>query len=141
MKKIILSFIALLSATSLISCGTAINKDDAIDVDLTSLSSTMVYAEVYNMMTDPDDYLGKTVKMRGSFSVYHDNSTGKNYFACLISDATACCSQGIEFVLDGDHIYPKDYPEIGSEITVTGVFDTYYEGDYMYCQLIHAGLK
>ena len=30
------------------------------------LSSTMVYSEVYNMMVDPESYIGKTVKMDGS---------------------------------------------------------------------------
>ncbi len=39
-----------------------------VDVDLTVLSSTMVYSEVYNMLyNDPAHYLGKTVKARGIF--------------------------------------------------------------------------
>jgi len=109
-----------------------------IDVDLTQLSSTMVYSEVYNMLTTPDSYRGKTVKMRGQFSLYHDDSTGNNYYACVIADATACCSQGLEFVLAGDYSYPEDYPELGTEITVVGEFDTYYEGEYMYCNLVNA---
>lgn len=42
-----------------------------VDVDLTVLSSTMVYSEVYNMLyNDPAHYLGKTVKARGEFSIY-----------------------------------------------------------------------
>ena len=106
------------------------------DVDLTELSSTMVYSEVYDMMTDPDKYIGKTVKMTGVFAVYQGDD--RNYYACLITDATACCSQGIEFVLDGDHAFPDDYPELGSDITVAGTFDKYYEDDVLYCQLIHA---
>lgn len=36
-----------------------------LDVDLTTLSSTMVYSEVYNMMYEPDRYLGKRIKMNG----------------------------------------------------------------------------
>ena len=111
-----------------------------IDIDLTALSSTMIYSEVYNMMISPDNYLGKTIKMSGSFSVYQDPNTQKYYFACVIADATACCSQGIEFVLDGDYSYPDDYPEMNSQITVTGIFDVYEEGEYKYCQLINARL-
>ena len=53
----------------------------------------------------------------------------------FISDATACCSQGIEFVLTDDYTYPDDYPERGSEICVMGVFDLYEEGTYTYCTL------
>ncbi len=106
------------------------------DVDLTAMNSTMVYTEVFQMMQAPDQYMGKTVKMAGTFAVYEGD--GRNYYACLIADATACCSQGIEFLWKGDHAYPADYPEPGAEITVTGTFDTYYEGEYMYCQLIDA---
>ena len=40
------------------------------------------------MMTSPEDYIGKTVKMKGMYSVYHDESTDKYYFACIIKDAT-----------------------------------------------------
>ena len=48
------------------------------DVDLTTLSSTMVYSEVYNMMTAPSDYIGKNVKMKGNFSYYQDPNTGND---------------------------------------------------------------
>ncbi len=112
----------------------------AIDVDLTVLSSTMVYSEVYNMMVSPDDYKGKTVKMEGQFVPYYDESTEKYYFACFISDATACCSQGIEFILTNDYSYPEDYPQEGDTICVVGTFDTYMEGNNTYCTLRNAVL-
>ncbi len=114
------------------------NAADGIDVDLTVLSSTMVYSEVYNMMVSPENYVGKTVKMDGMFSSYHDEASDKYYYACVISDATACCSQGIEFVLTDDYTYPDDYPKEGDEICVVGTFDTYQEGDYNYCTLRNA---
>ena len=110
----------------------------AADVDLTTLSKTVVYSEVYNMMTAPDNYIGKTVKMKGKFSIYTDSEGKGQYFACVIADAAACCSQGLEFVLAGEHKYPNDYPEIGSEITVTGTFQTYMEGESQYCHLVDA---
>ncbi len=119
--------------------GIQVSADD-IDVDLTVLSSTMVYSEVYNMMTSPEDYIGKTVKMDGLFAVYHDQVTDIYYFACVVRDATQCCAQGIEFVLAGDHEYPDDYPKLGEEIAVVGVFDTYQEGDNTYCTLRNANL-
>ena len=117
---------------------------DGVDVDLTVLSSTMVYSEVYSMMSFPDDYVGKTVKMKGQFAVYQ--ATDENgafipdqiYFACVIADATACCSQGLEFVLAGEKTYPDDYPELGSEITVTGTFQLYDENGTTYCHLVDA---
>lgn len=119
---------------------TAADSAEGIDIDLTSLSSTMVYSEVYNMMVSPEKYLGKTVKMDGSFALYRDEAADKYYFACIIADATACCSQGIEFVLTDEYSYPDDYPEEGGEIRVVGVFDTYQEGGYTYCTLRNAKL-
>ena len=116
---------------------TSVNMDK-IDVDLTALSSTMVYSEVYNMMTTPDDYIGKVVKMDGAFAVFHDEGSSDYYFACIVKDATACCAQGIEFLLAGEHSYPKDYPYEGDEICVVGVYDTYKDGDSTYCTLKNA---
>ncbi len=122
------------------STETASVASEGVDVDLTALSSTMVYSEVYNMMMTPDDYLGKKVKMSGAFTYFKDENTGNEYYSCIIRDATACCAQGIEFVLAGEHKYPADYPEELAEITVVGTFDTYYEGQYRYCTLRNAEL-
>ena len=107
-----------------------------VEIDLTEMNSTMVYSEVYNMVTSPDEYLGKVVRMRGAFRVFEAKT--RNYYACLIADATACCAQGIEFVPADKRTYPNDFPEVDQEVTVVGVFDKYYEGEKMFCQLIDA---
>lgn len=115
-------------------------SSDGIDVDLTTLSSTMVYSEVYNMLISPEEYVGKTVKMDGMFDCYHDEAEDKYYFACIITDATACCAQGMEFILIDDYAYPDDYPQVGDEICVIGEFSTYQEGKSVYCTLKNARL-
>lgn len=107
-------------------------------VDLTTMSSTMIYAEVFSMTRFPEDYLGKTITMRGQFTVYGNTKSGKPYFAVVIADATACCSQGIEFVLAGEHTYPDDYPKEGEEITVTGQYQSYEESGGVYYHLADA---
>ena len=117
------------------------DDSEEVDVDLTILSSTMVYSEVYNMISYPEEYLGKTVRMKGPFAFFHDEATDNYCFACIIQDATACCAQGIEFVLTEDYVYPDDYPEVDEEICVVGVFDTYMEGEYRYCTLRNARLQ
>lgn len=151
MKRIICVLLTIASLVTMIGCSSESAKTPdkegngvlakKIDVDLTKLSSTMVYSKVYNMVTKPSEYVGQTVKMNGTFTLFHSNETGLDYYACIIADATACCSQGIEFVLAGDSKYPDDYPELGSEIVVQGEFDTYMEGPQMYCHLINATLK
>lgn len=103
-----------------------------IDVDLTVMSSTMVYAEVFNMLIEPEQYVGKTVKMSGDFFVYKPvladgTESDRNFYACVIADATACCVQGMEFSLEEIKKYPEEYPEQGSQITVVGTFEIYEE--------------
>ena len=120
---------------------TVLSYTEGIDIDLTALSSTMVYSEVYNMMCEPEKYVGKTIKISGLFSAYHDQGTGQDYFACTIQDATACCAQGMEFVLSDDYKYPDDYPKEGGIITVVGTFETYMEGSQTYCTLKNAKLE
>lgn len=108
------------------------------EVDLTKLNSNMVYWEVSAMVNTPDKYIGKKVKMNGTFDVYTDIKTGKYYYSCIIKDATACCSSGIEFLWKGDHKYPDDYPAVGTPVTVGGVFETYLEDNKVYCRLKNA---
>ncbi|MBE5970212.1 MAG: hypothetical protein E7242_08265 [Lachnospiraceae bacterium] len=109
---------------------------EGVDVDLTVMSSTMVYSEVLNMMTTPEDYIGKVIKMEGIYATYHDDASGNNYYACIIQDATACCAQGIEFILS-DGNYPEDTGQI---LSVVGTFDTYEENGVKYCTLRDATL-
>ena len=117
-----------------------------VDVDLTVLSSTMVYSEVYNMLyNDPESYLGKTVRARGEFSIYQLVVDGVLQpapvaYACIIADAAACCAEGMEFVLEGDLTYPDDYPELGTEITVVGEFQSYEENGMTRYHLVNARL-
>ena len=94
-------------------------SSNGVDVDLTVLSSTIVYSEVYNMLyNDPAHYLGKTVKARGTFSIYQLVTDGVLQpdpvsYACIISDAAACCAEGMEFVLEGDLHLPGRLPGAG----------------------------
>jgi len=101
---------------------TATLSPDGVDLDLTRLSATMVFAEVAAMVRTPEDYLGKTVRMAGSLAVYEANpELGIDYFyTVVIQDATACCQQGMEF------IWPEGtLPEAGTGLVVTGTFAEY----------------
>ena len=117
-----------------------VNSSGDVDIDLTSLSATFVYSEVFNMMVSPADYEGKKVKMEGTCNMYQDPDTGKKYYACIVQDATQCCSQGLEFVLDESEYTEDDYPEIGSDITLEGTFATYMENGNQYLTMLNAKL-
>ncbi|MBR0514993.1 MAG: flavodoxin family protein [Clostridia bacterium] len=62
------------------------------------------------------------------------------YHTCIIPDATACCAKGIEFVWNGDHAWLDDYPEAGTDITVTGRLEIYEEDGSSYLHLVDAEL-
>ena len=111
----------------------------AYDLDLTVLDSNMIYANIYSMMEHPDKYVGKHIRIRGNFATATVWSTV--YFACVIPDATACCSQGLEFILAKERAYPAEYPKEGTEITVSGIFETYWEGEQLYCRLKEAEMQ
>ena len=156
MKKLFYMMLVAVLAVPLCACGSEETSQNAqassgssgqstqasgeADVDLTKLSSTMVYSEVYNMTYDPGSYLGKTVKMNGTFTSYENPETNERYFACIIADAAACCSQGIEFSLSDSYAYPDDYPDPESQITVMGTFTAYTENGMQYYKLSDAAL-
>ena len=111
----------------------------AVDVDLSVMDSDMIYATVYQMMSDPEQYVGKTFRIEGKFYVTYDEMTKNQYYYCVIKDATECCAQGLEFVWgDGSHIYPDEYPTDGTEVIVEGTFELYMENDSRYCRLANA---
>ncbi|MFV0364114.1 MAG: hypothetical protein ACK5LL_13675 [Suipraeoptans sp.] len=112
--------------------------DDSI-VDLTTLSSTMLYSEVYNMMQNPSDYIGKEVKAKGIYQSMELGEEGNRYFFILISDASECCEQGLEFICD-HAVYPNDYPEEGAEVTIKGTYELYNEGENTYYRIAVDGV-
>ena len=139
MKKIISCFLVIAALLFLVSCSKGAQQSESTTiavqtseksvsgntVDLTKISSTLVYTELYNMMVTPEKYEGKTVKMRGTYKVYEGG--GRNYYVCEVMDATACCTQGLEFVLTEGEEYP-DYDEKSTkEIVISGTFREYLD--------------
>ena len=118
--------------------------DSDVDYDLTNMNKDMVYATVYQMMVEPDKYIGKTFRIDGLYYAGKNEKTGTYYHYCIIKDALACCSQGLEFVWgDGSHVYPDEYPKDETEIEVKGTFETYKESgdDTLYCHLVNSEMQ
>ena len=119
-------------------------KDTGVDYDLTTMNSDMVYASVYQLMVDPETYVGKTFKMQGTYYSTFYEPTNKYYHYVIIEDAAACCAQGLEFVWgDGSHVYPDEYPANESRVEVSGTFETYKEGEdeRLYCRIVNATMR
>ena len=114
------------------------------DVDITKMSPTFVYAQVFNMLIDPDEYEGKIIRIKGDFYVLsheEDNGEVKNSFSCIVQDATACCAQGLTFNLKGSYVYPDDYPAPGEEIIVQGRFHQFDAGGFTRIELVDSTLE
>ena len=151
MKKLLAVLLVCAAALLAVSCSatggnppkaapqeTASPEPVTVDLDLSVLSGTVVYAQVYNMMNDPGPYLGKIIKVAGYYDAFESTERDIVYHACVIPDATACCQAGIEFVLAGEHAWPEDYPEPTTEITVTGRLEEYDEDGVPYLHLVDA---
>lgn len=95
---------------------------DDIYVDLTQLSSTMIFAEINNMMIDPESYVGKKIRVAGLYYLYHEEDTDIKMHYIVIPDATECCQQGLEFVLSSEYNFPEDYPISDADIEIIGTF-------------------
>jgi len=107
-------------------------KSSAVDLDLSELSSTMVYAGVYNVLTNYKKYVGKTIKIKGTYGSYYFKETARTQHYILVVDETSCCNLGFELIWKGNHNYPEDYPDEGAEIELTGVFGTREENGQVY---------
>ena len=108
--------------------------DPTVDYDLTVMGSDMVYATVFQLMVNPDEYEGKTFKVSGTYDEMTFEDTGVTYHFVVIADALACCSQGLEFLWEDEG---KEYPQIGHEVTCKGTFETYKEegSEELFCHL------
>lgn len=111
-------------------------------LDLTTMGKDMVYATVYDFLANPDQYVGKSIRMSGTYYSSYYDSTQTRYYYVLIKDALACCAQGLEFIWeDGSHSYPEEYPAEESQVVVTGTFQTYEEDGTLYCHLVDATME
>ncbi len=124
-----------------VKTSTEIYNDSDVQLDLSLMSGTVVYSMLSNIMYEPDKYIGQVIRLAGYYSVWEDPETGMIYHSCVIPDATACCAQGMEFVWAGEHTNPDDYPELGTDMIVTGKLESYMEGEYMYLHLVNADVQ
>ena len=144
MKHRILFLLLIVTISTLSVClpanAESIPDYQKVDLDLSKMSGTIVYSQIYNIMYTPDDYIGKIIRLSGYYDVFEEPDTGNVYFACIVPDATACCAQGIEFVRADAAQYPQDYPEPGTDIQVTGRLEPYTDNGIDYLHLVDSVL-
>ncbi len=98
-----------------------------VNFDFTQMSSTLVYAQVYDFITNANDYVDKSFRVQGQFqSATLDD--GSEICFIVVNDATGCCPQGIEVRLSEG----AEKPENGSIVLVDTVAGSYEYGDMYY---------
>ena len=132
MRKILCLLLSIIILTYFTSCGTSQKVSD-VDVDLTTMSSTMVYSYVADMLANPSNYTGQIVRMKGD-----SNTTHGGTHSCIVYDALGCCTEGIEYILADEE---ADYPNDGKHIVVVGQFATYTKNDNKYFVLINSVME
>ena len=110
--------------------------DYDVDIDIEGLNKNMVTAQMTAIMQDPASYLGKTIRVTGTYEQTYYEATDKYYNYVLGYDETACCAAwGIEFY--GDEVPEKIEPY--TSISMVGTISTYQEEgiDYTYIDVEH----
>ena len=95
----------------------AMTATEGVDFDISVMNANMVYAQVFDMMMQPEVYRDKIIKIAGDYYRLPDNK-GNMTNAVIIRDALACCQQGMEFVWD----FGEAVPAQETHITVIGPF-------------------
>jgi len=105
------------------------DADMVIDIDLTVLGENMIRAEVVNILSSPEEYLGKVIKMSGPYYAVPEPMLGRVIDMIAVAEVDACCPPlGFEIIVgDFFDLRPFDFPNQGTRIEVTGVFSTYEE--------------
>ena len=95
-----------------------------VDYDLSNMNFTMISGFFFEMLIDPETYENKTFKIKGKFQTFEneEDPSALPYFSVIMNDVTMCCQEGIDFVWQGDHNWPADYPEQDQEITIIGKY-------------------
>ena len=129
MKKVLCFVLPMLLICAFAAaCSNAEQPVGGVEVDLTRLSVTMMYAEVDNIVKNPEDYIGKTIKMSGPYYAVYNAADRYRHFVA-VEEADACCMRGLEFE------YPEDSLEEKTRIEVTGIYSSYEDGGKAYYYL------
>lgn len=108
---------------------------DPPHMDLSDMSYTMAYAQVYSMVMAPKRHAGETMRIQGSYYGFQTED-GEDVHLILIIDDAGCCEVGMEFQMTGNHKWPQDFPPNNSIIRLTGLVDTISHGDNVFPLLV-----
>jgi hypothetical protein len=93
-------------------------------VDLTALGSVMRFAEITNINNNPDDYLGRVIRVGGLYVNFFDQEANQYYHFVIIMDEGGCCTQGFQFRVAKGASSPESFIEEMTEIEIVGIYQS-----------------
>ena len=137
MKKVlpVLLVLCLLCLPAAGCSGDSEKNGRSADVDLTLLSTTMAQAEFQNISARSSDFMGKTIRVNGTYNSMFFDQTGNFYHYVIVVEGDDCCRQGFEFKLTDEDFALDDFPAQGTKIEITGVLSMYEELGMKYVYL------
>ena len=133
-KKLWVLSLALALILALCGCGKQLAP---VDIDLSGMDGPEAYAAFMQIAENPQDYEGKTVRVKGFFGTLHSEAMDRYYYSCDVKDKDGCCTESMEFILPEGVTYPNR----GDEIIVSGTYELYEEDGCIYGQLVNAVLE
>jgi len=103
-----------------------------VDIDLTELSITMMQAEFNRIISDSDDYIGKTIRAGGTLRTMLIDNAGNYAHYIVVIPGDDCCWSGFEFKRDESYNFPRDYPRQDASIVISGTLSRYRESGVTY---------
>lgn len=110
---------------------TAFDIAEVPQQDLSRMSATVAYAQLYNIFLEQEKYVGQTMRLRGQYVPMRDDTGAAKYHFIMVYDNAACCQLGLEFLWNDPKAYPNEY----SLIELTGVFDICNDNGEKFCLL------
>ncbi|MDR3167331.1 MAG: hypothetical protein LBT93_05255 [Treponema sp.] len=119
------------------------SRDEVVEI-----REKMFIAQVNDVYLNPEDYMGKTLKLEGLFQIQYYYNADPYYF--VIRYGPGCCGNdgnaGFEVLWDGTFLeIPEEgdpvYPEEGDWVEAVGVLGAYEEDGYPYLCIALSSLK
>jgi hypothetical protein len=114
------------------------DKVEKIAEAVVEIKEKMFIAQTNDVYLNPEDYLGRTIKLEGLFKAYSEEDYGASY-CFVIRYGPGCCgndgSAGFEVAWDEGFTLEPLYPEEDAWVEAVGTLKSYEEDGFPYLYL------
>jgi zinc transport system permease protein len=110
----------------------------AAEEKIIEIKENFFVTQTNEIYANAPDYLGRTLKYEGIFSMYEDPDSGKKYYA-VIRYGPGCC--GTDLNAGFEVVWDKEYPQANDWVEVAGKLEEYDDNGIRALQLRLTSLK